>query len=104
MYLDKLVLSNFRSFEQAEIPLCKGLTILVGENNGGKSNAIDAIRLLTAPLGGRRELYCETTDIRFGSAECQSASKRDPLSARKRDPLSGLRTVDVTRFLALRAA
>jgi len=35
---------------------------------------------------------------------CQSASKRDPLSARKRDPLSGLRTVDVTRFLALRAA
>ena len=36
--------------------------------------------------------------------DCQSASKRDPLSARKRDPLSGLRTVDVTRFLALRAA
>jgi putative ATP-dependent endonuclease of OLD family len=39
------------------------------ENNGGKSNAIDAIRLLTTPLGRRRELYCETTDIRFGSAE-----------------------------------
>ena len=69
MYLDKLTLKNFRSFEQAEIPLCKDLTLLVGENNGGKSNAIDAIRLLTAPLGGRRELYCETTDIRFGSAE-----------------------------------
>lgn len=69
MYLDKLVLTNFRSFEQTEIPLCKDLTILVGENNGGKSNAIDAIRLLTTPLGGRREVYCETTDIRFGSAE-----------------------------------
>ncbi len=35
---------------------------------------------------------------------CQSASKRDPLSARKRDPLSGWRNVDVTGFLALRAA
>lgn len=69
MYLEKLGLNNFRSFEQAEIPLCKDLTILVGENNGGKSNAIDAIRLLTTPLGGRRELYCETTDLRFGSAE-----------------------------------
>lgn len=69
MYLDKLKLNNFRSFAQSEIPLCKDLTLLVGENNGGKSNAIDAIRLLTAPLGGRRELYCETTDIRFGSAE-----------------------------------
>ncbi|HWG38317.1 MAG TPA: AAA family ATPase [Terriglobales bacterium] len=69
MHLDKLGLNNFRSFEQAEIPLCKDLTILVGENNGGKSNAIDAIRLLTPPLGGKRELYCEATDIRFGSAE-----------------------------------
>ncbi|MBB3773733.1 putative ATP-dependent endonuclease of OLD family [Angulomicrobium tetraedrale] len=68
MYLEKLGLQNFRSFEEAAIPLCKDLTILVGENNGGKSNAIDAIRLLTQPLGGRREIYCETTDIRFGSA------------------------------------
>lgn len=42
--------------------------MLVGENNGGKSNAIDAIRLLTIPLGGRREIYCEPTDVRFQSA------------------------------------
>lgn len=68
MYLEKLKLTNFRSFAEAEIPLCTDLTILVGENNGGKSNAIDAIRLLTQPLGGRREIYCETTDIRFSSA------------------------------------
>jgi len=71
MFLKSLTLSNFRSFEQAEISLCSDLTILIGENNGGKSNAIDAIRLLTTPLGGRRELYCETTDIRFGSAKRQ---------------------------------
>ncbi len=71
MYLKTLTLSNFRSFEQTDIPLCNDLTILVGENNGGKSNAIDAIRLLTAPLGGRRELYCETTDIRFGGTKRQ---------------------------------
>lgn len=69
MFLQKLSLNNFRSFRQSEIPLCKDLTILVGENNGGKSNAIDAIRLLTTPLGGRRDLYCEATDIRFGSAD-----------------------------------
>ncbi len=69
MYLKTLKLSNFRSFERAEVHLYKGLTALIGENNGGKSNAIDAIRLLTTSAGGRRELYCETTDIRFGSAE-----------------------------------
>ncbi|QWG18171.1 AAA family ATPase [Bradyrhizobium sediminis] len=69
MYLKTLALNNFRSFEQTNIQFSSDLTILVGENNGGKSNAIDAIRLLTTPLGGRRELYCETTDIRFGSAK-----------------------------------
>jgi putative ATP-dependent endonuclease of OLD family len=45
------------------------LTVLVGENNGGKSNIIDALRLLSTPLSGRREIYCEETDIRFGSTE-----------------------------------
>jgi putative ATP-dependent endonuclease of OLD family len=68
MYLETLQLTNFRSFRQTTVPLCRDLTIFVGENNGGKSNAIDAIRLLATPLTGRRELYCETTDIRFGSA------------------------------------
>jgi len=67
MYLKAIELNNFRSFEKTRIPLCEDLTVLVGENNGGKSNAIDAIRLLTLPLSGRREIYCETTDIHFGS-------------------------------------
>ena len=67
MYLKKLSSRNFRSFDKIDIPLCSDLTIFVGENNAGKSNAIDAMRLLTVPLSGRRELYCETTDIRFGS-------------------------------------
>ncbi|RZF24686.1 ATP-dependent endonuclease [Paraburkholderia sp. UYCP14C] len=63
-----LRLDSFRSFDQADIELQKELTVFVGENNGGKSNAIDAIRLLTTPLGGRREIYCEPTDVRFQSA------------------------------------
>lgn len=43
------------------------LTVLVGENNGGKSNIIDAIRLLTLPLNGRRERYPENEDLRRGA-------------------------------------
>lgn len=69
MHLKSLKLENFRSFNEEEIPFRSDLTILVGENNGGKSNAIDALRLLTTPLNGRRELYCEPTDIRFGSGK-----------------------------------
>lgn len=67
MYLRKMKLTNFRSFDACEIEFRKDLTVLVGENNGGKSNAIDAVRLVTAPLGGRREIYCEATDVRFQS-------------------------------------
>ena len=67
MYLRKMTLRNFRSFDHGEVELQKDLTVFVGENNGGKSNTIDAIRLVTQPVGGRRELYCETTDVRFQS-------------------------------------
>ncbi|HBL25405.1 MAG TPA: ATP-dependent endonuclease [Acidobacteria bacterium] len=75
MHLKSLELSNFRSFSEAEVPFYSDLTILVGENNGGKSNAIDAIRLLTTPLNGRRELYCESTDLRFGGTSRRFALK-----------------------------
>jgi putative ATP-dependent endonuclease of OLD family len=67
MFLKTIGLRNFRSFDSGEVELQKDLTVFVGENNGGKSNAIDAIRLVTQPLGGRREIYCEPTDVRFQS-------------------------------------
>lgn len=69
MHLDKISIRNFRSFDAVDIPMCSDLTIFVGENNGGKSNAIDAVRLITAPLSGRREMYAELTDIRAGSVD-----------------------------------
>lgn len=71
MYLKTLELHDFRSFSEAEIVFRPKLTIFVGENNGGKSNAIDALRLLTWPLTSRREIYCESADIRFGSTDCR---------------------------------
>jgi putative ATP-dependent endonuclease of OLD family len=69
MYLKSIKLKNFRSFDIGEVELQKDLTVFVGENNGGKSNAIDGLRLLTTPLGGRREIYCEATDVRFQSTD-----------------------------------
>ncbi len=67
MYLKELSLNNFRSFKSSTVSLQPDLTILVGENNSGKSNTIDALRLLTPPLSGRRDIYCQPTDIRFGT-------------------------------------
>jgi putative ATP-dependent endonuclease of the OLD family len=69
MYLDSVRLERFRSCPDVTIKLQPNLTVLVGENNGGKSNIIDALRLLTLPLNGRRERYAEDDDLRRGSAE-----------------------------------
>ncbi|CAJ0802542.1 DNA replication and repair protein RecF [Ralstonia condita] len=64
MHLGSLTISRFRSCDNVTISLRPDLTVLVGENNGGKSNVIDAIRLLTLPLSGRRERYPEDEDVR----------------------------------------
>lgn len=64
MHLGSLTISRFRSCDNVTIRLRPDLTVLVGENNGGKSNVVDAIRLLTLPLNGRRERYPEDEDVR----------------------------------------
>jgi putative ATP-dependent endonuclease of the OLD family len=69
MHLDSVRLERFRSCPNVTIHLRPELTVLVGENNGGKSNIIDALRLLTLPLNGRRERYAEDDDLRRGSTE-----------------------------------
>ena len=69
MHLSELSLSNFRSFAKENVCFAKSLTVLVGENNGGKSNIIDAVRLISSPSGGRRELFCADTDIRFSATQ-----------------------------------
>lgn len=47
MYIQSLTINNFRSFGQPEtIVFNKGLTVLVGENDSGKSAIIDAIRIV----------------------------------------------------------
>jgi putative ATP-dependent endonuclease of OLD family len=68
-HLSALTLRRFRSCDEVTIHFQPDLTALVGENNGGKSNIIDAIRLLVAPLSGRRERYPEEEDVRRGSTK-----------------------------------
>lgn len=69
MHLEALNIKRFRSCADIAVKFRKDLTVLVGENNGGKSNIVDAIRLLTLPLNGRRERYAEDDDLRRGSAD-----------------------------------
>ena len=46
MYLQELRISNFRCFSEPQtIEFSKGINVLVGENDSGKSAIIDAIRI-----------------------------------------------------------
>ncbi len=46
IYIKELKIQNFKSVDSEIIEFNKGLNILVGPNNSGKTNIIDAIDLL----------------------------------------------------------
>lgn len=67
MHLRRLQLTNFRSCRSTEIHLDKTLTILAGENNAGKTNVIDALRLVSSPSDARRTRFVGVDDLRLGA-------------------------------------
>ncbi|MEU1924595.1 AAA family ATPase [Streptomyces albogriseolus] len=67
--MSEVLVERFRSCERVRIPLRPEVTVLVGENNAGKSSVIDATRLLTDPLDGRRVRYFEESDVLKPAAE-----------------------------------
>ncbi|HNW75665.1 MAG TPA: DNA replication/repair protein RecF [Bacteroidales bacterium] len=46
MYLHKLTLSNFKSYDEAEFLFCDKINCFVGDNGVGKTNLLDAIHYL----------------------------------------------------------
>jgi putative ATP-dependent endonuclease of the OLD family len=51
MYVAAIRAQGFRNLD-GRIPLCHPLAFVIGENNTGKSNLIDALRILTEPEAG----------------------------------------------------
>jgi putative ATP-dependent endonuclease of OLD family len=66
MYLKSIDIQNFRSCFDTKVQFQPSLTLLVGENNCGKSNVITALRLATTPLTGRQTRYFEESDTSYG--------------------------------------
>lgn len=54
MFLSKLKIRNFRKYKELEVSFKQGLNVLIGENDGGKTTIIDAIRIL---LGTQSQEY-----------------------------------------------
>jgi DNA replication and repair protein RecF len=47
MWIEKLILRNFRNYQQAEISFCNGINMIQGENAQGKTNILEAFSLLS---------------------------------------------------------
>lgn len=63
MYLEKFTVLNFRGIENLTLNFNKGLNVLIGENNAGKSTIIDALRVCLSYGNQRREIYISLSDF-----------------------------------------
>ncbi len=67
MYLRQLHIRNFRKIEDLTIDFPRGLCVIVGENNTGKTTIIDALRLLLFPSREFDALRVNEDDFRSGT-------------------------------------
>lgn len=70
MRLSKIIVDNFRGIEHAEIELDRDVTVLVGENNTGKTSVLEALRLCLDTV--RSEKTCNFSEFDFYRNETQS--------------------------------
>src|SRR5690606_5402721 len=69
MHISRIKIINFRFFEKLDLKLNKGLNILVGENNSGKTALIDAIRYVLGTNTNDRsfikeeDFFAESNDL-----------------------------------------
>ncbi len=77
MRVTKARIRNFRGLKDVGLEL-GSTTVLIGENNSGKTSVLDALRLCLRELGPRRRVVFDSFDfhLKDGAAEPQSA---DPI-------------------------
>lgn len=70
MFLSKVSIKNFRCFHEVEVCLDQ-TTVLIGENNSGKTSFLDAIRLCLSRAGTRRGSGIEDYDYHLSTSKAQ---------------------------------
>lgn len=69
MYLEKFTIKNFRGIENITLNFNKGLNVLIGENNAGKTAIIDALRICLSYGNQRRDIYVSYSDFHINKGE-----------------------------------
>ncbi len=83
MWLRELQIRNFRKIDALTISFAHGLTVLVGENNSGKTTVIDALRLMLFSSRDIESLRLTEDDFRAGTGHspieisCRFAELKD---------------------------
>ena len=67
MWLRELQIRNFRKIDTLTVSFPRGLTVLVGENNSGKTTIIDALRLILFSSRDFDSLWITEDDFRAGT-------------------------------------
>lgn len=78
MYLEKIILQNFRCFEKLEIGLHKKLTVIIGANGAGKTSLLEAIAIAVStmftPMDGPKSLGIDKTQAHLKAFSIGSTS------------------------------
>lgn len=73
MKLRKLTIRNFRGIRDITLDL-DDLTVLIGENNSGKTAVLDALRICLRELGPRRRVVFDAFDFHMKDADADPAT------------------------------
>jgi putative ATP-dependent endonuclease of the OLD family len=84
MHIQRLVIRGFRNFNCLDVPIAAGVTCIVGENNTGKSNLVEALRL--------------AIDANLSSSRRQLAPEDFPIGTDHRNPVQVLVSVEFAGF------
>ncbi len=63
MRLSKITIDNFRGIEHVEIELDRDVTVLVGENNTGKTSVLEALQLCLDKV--KSDKTCDFSELDF---------------------------------------
>lgn len=90
--LKKLSLKNFTAFRQADLELCKGLNVIVGENGSGKTHLLKLGYLLStiweAQVKNKKSISKESIE-RYTSKRLQNIFKPDKIGNLSRSDSDG---------------
>ena len=73
MRVTALHIENFRGIRRLDLDLDE-ITVLIGENNSGKTAVLDALRLCLRDLGPRRRVVFDALDFHLADATAEPAS------------------------------